>query len=99
MLIDCGVHQSQSGGGDRIREVVADIEAVTGGHLDVIVATHEHWDHISGFKQAEDIFQRITVDAIWFAWTEDNKDPLARQLRRQKKALHILEGAQQRGCA
>ena len=97
MLIDCGVHQSQSGGGDRIREVVADIEAVTGGHLDVIVATHEHWDHISGFKQAEDIFQRITVDAIWFAWTEDNKDPLARQLAgNKKKALHILEGAQQR---
>ncbi|MBK8159072.1 MAG: hypothetical protein IPK59_10010 [Rhodospirillaceae bacterium] len=97
MLIDCGVHQSQSGGGDRIREVVADIETVTGGHLDVIVGTHEHWDHISGFKQAEDIFQRITVGEIWFAWTEDDKDPLARQLAGKKeKALKILDGARQR---
>ena len=27
----------------------ADIEAETGGRIDVLVVTHEHWDHVSGF--------------------------------------------------
>ena len=30
----------------------------TGGRLDVLVVTHEHWDHVSGFLQAEDGLRR-----------------------------------------
>lgn len=97
MLIDCGVHQSQSGGGDRIRSVVADLHTATGGRLDVIVVTHEHMDHISGFKQAADLFKTFAVGDIWFAWTEDDKDTLAQELAgRKDKALHLLEGVRQR---
>jgi hypothetical protein len=97
MLIDCGVHQSQTGGPDRVREAVADIKRETGGRLDVIVATHEHMDHISGFKQAAEEFQTFEVGEIWFAWTEDDADELARKIAPAKeKALALLETAQQR---
>src|SRR5947207_13257725 len=48
MLIDCGVHSSVSGGSETINQVVADIAEQT-KHLDVIVVTHEHTDHTSGF--------------------------------------------------
>lgn len=97
MLIDCGVHQSQTGGPDRVREAVADIKRETGGRLDVIVATHEHMDHISGFKQAAEDFKTFKVGEIWFAWTEDDKDDVARKLADGKlKLLGLLESAQQR---
>ena len=48
MLIDCGVHSSVSGGSKKIAEIVEDIASVT-GRLDVLVVTHEHWDHVSCF--------------------------------------------------
>src|SRR5262245_10383933 len=50
MLIDCGVHSSITGGSQTILRIVDDIAQRTRGRLDVIVATHEHWDHISGFS-------------------------------------------------
>ena len=34
--------------------VVDDIAATTGNRVDLLLATHEHWDHLSGFKQAEE---------------------------------------------
>ena len=53
MLIDCGVHSSVKGGSEMIDRVVADIATQT-RHLDVIVVTHEHTDHLSGFVTADD---------------------------------------------
>ena len=49
--------------------------------VDVLVITHEHWDHLSGFTQAPDSFAKLGVGAVWVAWTEDPKDDLANQLR------------------
>jgi hypothetical protein len=81
MLIDCGVHQRVTGGGDKMRLIVADIAKVTNNHLHIAAVTHEHADHISGFRQANDIFGKIKIDDLWLAWTEDPNDPLARQLK------------------
>jgi hypothetical protein len=83
MLIDCGIHTSAQGGTETIRRVVEDLYQVT-QRLDVIVGTHEHWDHISGFLQAEDLFKRFDVGEIWFAWTENPGDPDGRQLDKYK---------------
>src|SRR4051812_15747340 len=47
MLIDCGVHSSVSRGTESINAIVDDIASLTANHLDVIVLTHEHWDHVS----------------------------------------------------
>ena len=57
MLIDCGVLQrigsekakpTTSLGKDRIIAGVKDFIRDTGGSIDLMVATHEHYDHLSG---------------------------------------------------
>ena len=94
VLIDCGVFLGTANSKERMQEVAEDIRQATGGKLDVIVATHEHWDHLSGFQYAEDIFRTITVGEVWVAWTEDKQNPLARQLQTQRKqTLHSLTAA------
>src|SRR6478609_5331919 len=94
ILIDCGVLVRTPDAPATMRAVATDIRNETGGHLDAVVATHEHWDHISGFLQAEDVFAEITIDEAWLAWTEKPGDELADQLRsRRQKALHALTGA------
>lgn len=84
MLIDCGVHSSVSGGNKKIEEIVADIVEVTKGRIDVLVVTHEHWDHVSGFLTAADQFKGLKVDRVWMAWTENPSDPDAVALDRFK---------------
>lgn len=94
ILIDCGIHTSASGGTAKIRAVVEDLAALTGSKLDAIVGTHEHWDHISGFHQAEDLFREFDVGEIWFAWTENPADPQGRRLDKYKdEAADALTGA------
>lgn len=97
VLIDCGVLLGTADANTVMKEVVGNIHEATGGHLDILVITHEHWDHISGFMQAQDEFNGIAVDQVWFSWTEDPKNPLARELRnRRKLALETLRLAMER---
>lgn len=54
------------------------------GRIDILVLTHEHWDHLSGFdeKQARGIFEKhIDIERVWMAWTEDPGDRDARRLQ------------------
>jgi len=84
MLIDCGVILGTPNQVEIMRKVVSDITATTGGEIDLLVATHEHWDHLSAFVQAQDLFQKpvFKVHAVWLAWTEDPENKLAAKLRK-----------------
>jgi hypothetical protein len=94
ILIDCGVILGTADPAEMMTKVVDDIVATTGGKVDLLLATHEHWDHLSGFIQAADSFKRLTVGEVWLAWTEDPADPLAAQLRgERKKAMAALQMA------
>ena len=84
ILIDCGVILGTPRADDLMKAVVADIAETTGRHLDVLVATHEHWDHVSAFEPAKGLFRDFRIDAVWLAWTEDPDDPIARQIRRDR---------------
>jgi hypothetical protein len=86
MLIDCGVLLGTEKQDEKMSEVARSIQETTGGQIDILVATHEHWDHLSGFLQAKEVFERITVGEVWFAWTEDPQNELANQLRRGREA-------------
>lgn len=91
MLVDCGVHshgRAQVNGVSRpIRDVVDAIithleeSAPAGGHshLDVVVATHHHADHISGFSI--DDWERVDVAEVWVPFIEDADDEDATKLR------------------
>jgi hypothetical protein len=84
VLIDCGIYKASPDAGDLMNAVVDDVVETTGAHgVDVLVSTHEHWDHISGFSQALTKFQKLKVGETWQAWTEDPKNPLANQLRKK----------------
>src|SRR6266702_2986315 len=93
MLIDCGVILGTQDPSQIMQAVAADIEAASGGDIHLLVATHEHWDHLSGFIQAGEAFRQMRIHNLWFAWTEDPADPLATRLRaefqRSREALRI----------
>jgi len=96
MLIDCGVHSSVRGGRETIAAIVADIAEVTKGRIDVLVVTHEHWDHVSGFLTAAEAFGKFEVGAVWLAWTENPRDRQARELDKYKgEAIAALQLAHQ----
>jgi hypothetical protein len=72
MLIDCGV-KYQSPGMKNLKAVAEDIKEATGGHIDVVVITHEHYDHLAGFdqsnaKESKKIFDDLMFDEVWAAW-------------------------------
>ena len=92
MVIDCGVILGTTDAGKIMKEVVEHIITTTGGHVDVVVATHEHWDHISGFGQAREIWtdkKRLTIGQVWLSWAENSKHPLAQKLRKERSDLKI----------
>jgi len=94
IMIDCGVILGTPNAGAVMTEVMDDILAATGGSIDLLVATHEHWDHVSGFAQAAESFAKLKVGAVWLGWTEDPKDADAKKLRGERdNALALLRAA------
>jgi len=88
LLIDCGVIGVGTAGKAATEAVARDIAAVCGGRLDVLAMTHEHWDHASGFShlQARDIFEKVAIGEVWYAWTEDPDDALGARLKAERAA-------------
>ena len=94
VLIDCGVLKGTRDAQVRMRAVAQNIFDTTNHHLDVLVITHEHWDHVSGLLQADTIFNSLTIGEIWLAWTEKSDDELAIELRQRKaKVLKAIVSA------
>ncbi|MCJ2186510.1 ComEC/Rec2 family competence protein [Novosphingobium beihaiensis] len=82
ILIDCGVLQGTRGSKDLMMAAVRDIYDTAGEKgLDLVVVTHEHHDHICGFKLADDIFAERKFGDLWMAWTDDPDDPDGRELQ------------------
>jgi hypothetical protein len=92
MLIDCGVW---SGTYDHIRDFVRTLKQDVDNHVDVLVVTHEHKDHVFGFQAAQALFTdgEFTADRIWMGWTEDDDDAQVKRWKRQhgqkKRALAL----------
>lgn len=90
MLVDCGVHshgrfkvEGRSRGIDVIvAAVIEQLEKQSPdgrAALDVVVATHRHADHISGF--ADPAWESVRVGEVWVPFVEDADDPDAKSLR------------------
>jgi beta-lactamase superfamily II metal-dependent hydrolase len=82
MLLDCGKHMS-SKTGHAISDAAEDIVRTVGNsgrpRLDVVVATHRHYDHISGFDLK--LWDEVEVGEVWMPWTEEVGDPEADRIR------------------
>ncbi|WP_353813657.1 hypothetical protein [Agromyces sp. SYSU T00266] len=90
MLVDCGVHshgRARVGDvprkiGDVVDAVIAQLTAESDDgtpRLDVVVATHRHSDHVSGF--ADDAWEAVDVGEVWVPFVEDEHDSDAIGLR------------------
>jgi beta-lactamase superfamily II metal-dependent hydrolase len=62
ILIDCGVHAANI---KSIDECVQDLKVETSGRLALVILTHYHADHMSGFASSYDDFARFEVGAVW----------------------------------
>ncbi|WP_150768571.1 hypothetical protein [Pseudomonas fluorescens] len=95
ILIDCGVLQGVKNARERMAGIVRDLLETTGGRLDLLVVTHEHHDHLSGFLYERESFQKnFEIAEFWLAWTENPNDPTAVALHERfdkaKQALSAL---------
>lgn len=94
VLIDCGVVSGTRNAKLIMTSIAEDISLATDNNIDLLVVTHPHWDHLSGFskEQAGEIFDKMTFHNVWLPWTEDPNDPSAKKLRmsfdQDKKALN-----------
>lgn len=86
VLIDCGTLGATTTG-VKLSQVVENIRTTTAGHLHLLIATHEHWDHVRGFHDQRTEFEEINVDKVWLPWTENPNDPLAKQVAVYKNDL------------
>ncbi len=85
LLIDCGVVTGSKL--EKLHKAVENVIDVTGGSLDAVALTHEHWDHVSGFVDAREPFKKLSkVGEIWLAWTEDKSDELAGKVKEEMGA-------------
>jgi len=77
MLVDCGSTSAPKRARkspDFMERVVSDIERVCSGKLHVLLATHRHRDHVSGFSTSAKtgrIIAALEPDHVIQPWTED----------------------------
>jgi beta-lactamase superfamily II metal-dependent hydrolase len=93
MLVDCGYHSQGKGDFsdvDLVQQIQNDLE---GKPLDVVVATHRHQDHISGFGETK-LWENIAVEEVWLPFTADpeaaNEEPALRAWQGLMEAAHGL---------
>jgi beta-lactamase superfamily II metal-dependent hydrolase len=88
MLIDFGNAPTNSSA--VFEGIAADIYAETAGHIDVVVMTHEHLDHMSGFYSQRKVFNKITVGQVWMSLPSEpdyyKNYPKAQPLKKLREA-------------
>ena len=85
MLIDFGVVNRTQNPETVMKPVAKNIAQESGGVLDLVIATHQHTDHLSGFKQAQDELHptKVEMKRLWLAWTEDPSNPLGKKIQQE----------------
>lgn len=88
ILIDCGNFFGDKS--SDLKEAIRDVEKLLNdntivpekrlGHLDLLVVTHQHLDHIKGFEVALETFKKIKIDRIWLTIGMKADHPDAQQL-------------------
>lgn len=91
ILFDCGSIASSTAGGPMkgiVKQIIDDVTDADGvARIDVVVATHRHKDHVSGFADAA--WASVEVKEVWLPWTEHPTDPDARRIRELQSRLAL----------
>lgn len=86
VLVDCGV-VGRADGAKQMVKVARDVAKATSGRLDLVVATHAHWDHLSGFVDAAAVFGRMRIGEVWLPSTENPGSEGGRAARARRSRL------------
>src|SRR5258707_7617776 len=86
VLVDFGAHMHGEIG--TMDAVMDNIEETTGKKLALVVASHAHRDHISGFGKFADRFARFEIGEVWMPWTDNSKDEEAQALASKHLRLY-----------
>lgn len=82
VLIDCGAHflgkNPDPPFKDVIKQLIEDVKEDGAPKIDVVIATHRHQDHVSGF--ADKLWDKVEVGEVWMPWTEDYENEKAREI-------------------
>jgi beta-lactamase superfamily II metal-dependent hydrolase len=84
ILVDCGVHAVDLGS---IQDAVAQMRKDCGDELALVIMTHRHADHISGFGKCADAFGQVSVDRVWMPWFEDPSNDTAKKVQNNLTAM------------
>ena len=97
VLVDCGAHTSgypRPGWRpeDVVDQILADVRDADGEQIDIVIGTHRHQDHVSGFRSPT--WAGVAVREVWMPWTEHPTEPEAVAIRRRQERLAVgLNGA------
>ena len=102
ILIDFGRAPNDASSLARFPAIAENIEKRCNGHLDLLIATHEHLDHIEGFYRQREIFDRMAVDRVWLGLPSHpdyyKKFPKARLQKKLRDGLQgFAQSAQRNG--
>jgi beta-lactamase superfamily II metal-dependent hydrolase len=84
ILVDCGVHAANLG---TIGAAIDQLAIDTGKQLALVIMTHRHAEHISGFGTGKDVFAGFEVERVWMSWFEDPSNPAATSFQANITAL------------
>jgi beta-lactamase superfamily II metal-dependent hydrolase len=81
ILFDCGsIEAAEFAMPDVVERIIKDVTDTDNvPRIDVVVASHRHKDHVSGFGQSA--WNDVQVKEVWMPWTEHPTDPEARRIR------------------
>ncbi|HKP74383.1 MAG TPA: MBL fold metallo-hydrolase, partial [Longimicrobiaceae bacterium] len=84
VLVDCGSFRNAGPSVARLKQITTQIQAdLAGDPLHVVVATHQHNDHVSGFLHCQTDFQNMQVGQVWLSWLDDPRDDTAQGIGKE----------------
>jgi hypothetical protein len=90
MLIDCGSFRNSGASVARLKAIAAKIDdPLARKPLDVVVGTHQHNDHLSGFVHCKDEFKEMDIRQVWLSWLDNPADKKAQAIGKAHKNLMV----------
>jgi hypothetical protein len=79
LMIDFGSYEPTDG--EREREIAANIKETVGDNPLIILLTHQHQDHLSGFISAKEILKGLKIGECWLSFLDDPESAEGKLIR------------------
>ena len=78
VLIDCGSFRNSNTSAKKFKEITKNIRTeLENKPIDLVVATHQHNDQMSGFEYGKSDFENMGIKQVFLSWLDDESDSLA----------------------